>query len=37
MADLAVSSIELAGALFHVGIDFTRVIFRATVGRVPRP
>jgi hypothetical protein len=37
MADLAVTSIELTGALFNLGIDVTRSIVRATVGRIPRP
>jgi hypothetical protein len=37
MADLAVTSIELSGALFHMGISITRSVLRATVGRVPRP
>jgi hypothetical protein len=37
LADLAVTSIELTGELFQLGIDVTRSIVRATIGRFPRP
>jgi hypothetical protein len=37
LTDMAVTSIELSGALFHMGMDITRSILRSTVGRVPRP
>ena len=37
LADLTVTSIELTGAMFQLGIDVTRTIVRATLGRLPRP
>jgi hypothetical protein len=37
LADLTVTSIEFTGAVFQLGIDVTRTIVRATLGRIPRP
>ena len=37
LADVAVASIELTGALLHFGISVTRAVLSATLGRVPRP
>lgn len=37
VADIAVTSIELTGEVFRLGIDLTRAIVRATLGRMPRP
>jgi hypothetical protein len=37
LTDIAVTSIELTGELFHLGISLTRAILGATLGRLPRP
>ena len=37
LTDIAVTSIELTGELFHLGISITRAILGATLGRLPRP
>jgi hypothetical protein len=35
--DLAVATIEFTGELMRIGMDLTRSIMKATLGRVPRP
>jgi len=37
LADLTVAGIEFTGAMLAIGMDVTRAILRATVGRLPRP
>ncbi len=37
LTDIAVTSIELTGELFHLGLSITRAILGATLGRIPRP
>jgi hypothetical protein len=37
VTDLAVTTIEATGDLMRIGIDVTRAMLRATLGRLPRP